>query len=68
MGEDGHKVEEIYKFPSTNKWVGRSSQYDFGATSKGIQPEAFEDLRQKYGIYTTFLQQSSPHLYMKVSI
>ena len=44
MGEDGHEVEEIYNIPSTYGWENRSSQQDFGATSKGIRLEASEDL------------------------
>ena len=36
MGEDGHKVEEIYNIPTIDKCVEKSSQQDFGATYKGI--------------------------------
>lgn len=55
MEEYGHKVEDMYNIPSTNEWVDRSSQHEFGETCEGIQPEAFEDLGWKFGIYTTFL-------------
>ena len=44
VGEDGHKVEEIYNIPSTDKWENKSSQRDFGATFEGMQPEESKDL------------------------
>lgn len=44
LGEDGHKVEEICNIPSTNRWIDKSSQQDFGAASEGIQPTISEDL------------------------
>ena len=44
MGEDGHKVEEIYNIPSIDRWTYKSSQRDFGAASEGIQPEESQDL------------------------
>ena len=44
MGEDGHKVEEIYNITSTYRWVDISSQLEFGASSEGIQPEPSEDM------------------------
>ena len=44
LGEDGHKIEVIYNIPSTGRWEDKSRQEDFGAASKGIQPEASEEL------------------------
>jgi len=44
VGEDRHKVEEIYNIPSIDIWAYRSNEQDFGATSKGLQPKASEDL------------------------
>jgi len=38
--EDGHKVEEVYNIPSSN----RSSQQDFGVTFEEIQLEASKEL------------------------
>jgi hypothetical protein len=40
VGEDGHKVEEVYNIPSTDRWENKSSQQDFGATFEGLQSEA----------------------------
>jgi len=64
MGQYRHKVREIYNIPSKV----RSGQWDFGVSSEGIQAEASEDMGWKYGIYTTLLQQRSPHFYRKVPI
>jgi len=36
VGEDGHKVEEIYNIPSRDIWANRSSQQVFGAASEGL--------------------------------
>jgi hypothetical protein len=47
VGEDGHKVEEVYNIPSKDRWVEKISQRDFGAAFEGSQSEAFEDLRGK---------------------
>ena len=44
VGEYGHKVEEIYSIPYTDRWADKSSQQYFGIASKGTQPEASEDL------------------------
>jgi hypothetical protein len=44
VGEDGHLAEEVYNFPSTDRWAYRSSQHDFGATFEGLQLEASEGL------------------------
>ena len=45
VGEYGHKVEEIYNVPSTDRWDVRSSQREFGVASEGIPLEAPEDMR-----------------------
>jgi len=44
VGEDGHKVEDIYNIRSTNIWADKSSQQDFGVASKGIQQEASQGM------------------------
>ena len=44
MGEDGHKVEEIYNIPSIDRHVDKSSQQGFGIASEGIQLKACEGL------------------------
>jgi hypothetical protein len=44
LGGDGLEVEDIYSIPSTDRWVEKSSQKDFGATFEGLQLEASEDL------------------------
>jgi hypothetical protein len=36
LGEYGHQVQEIYNFPSTDRWVDKSSQQDTGSTFEGL--------------------------------
>jgi hypothetical protein len=37
LGEDGHQVEEIYSFPSTDRWANKSSKQDIGSSFEGLQ-------------------------------
>jgi hypothetical protein len=44
LGADGYQVEEVYNFPSTDKWADKSSQHDIGKAFEGLKLEAYKEL------------------------
>jgi len=55
LGADGYQVEEVYNFPSTDKWVDKSSQHDIGKAFEGLKLEAYKELGWKFDLYSTLL-------------
>jgi hypothetical protein len=48
LGENGHQVEEIYNFLSTDEWVDKISECDIGLKFEGIQSKVFKAYDKKY--------------------